>query len=82
MMILGLPWVSTQNITPRMILNCCLAAFKVYVRHAYKAYSLLAVDYEEGDGLDDGEAPHVVTWRFKLGQSDAPPLTPTLYVSC
>ena len=57
------------------------AALEVYVRRAYKAYSLLSVDYEEGDGMDDGEAPHAVTWRFKLGQSFSVPLTPTLYVS-
>ncbi|KAH8116533.1 acetyl CoA carboxylase [Phellopilus nigrolimitatus] len=55
-----------------------LAALEVYVRRAYKAYTLLSVDYEEGDGLDDGDAPHAVTWRFKLGQSYAPPTTPTL----
>ncbi|KAI5120256.1 hypothetical protein M0805_004592 [Coniferiporia weirii] len=59
------PWVS-------------LAALEVYVRRAYKAYTLLSVDYEEGDGLDDGDAPYAVTWRFKLGQSYAPPTTPTL----
>lgn len=56
-----------------------LAALEVYVRRAYKAYTLLSVDYEEGDGLDDGEAPHAVTWRFKLGQSYIAPTTPTLY---
>ncbi|EJD07272.1 acetyl CoA carboxylase [Fomitiporia mediterranea MF3/22] len=55
-----------------------LAALEVYVRRAYKAYTLLSVDYEEGDGLDDGEAPHAVTWRFKLGQSYTAPTTPTL----
>lgn len=55
-----------------------LASFEVYVRRAYKAYSLLALDYEEGDGLDDGDAPHVVTWRFNLGQSHSPPATPQI----
>ncbi|KAI6126082.1 acetyl-CoA carboxylase [Pisolithus croceorrhizus] len=39
----------------------------VYVRRAYRAYSLLSIDYEEGDGLDDGDAPTAVTWRFNLG---------------
>ena len=54
------------------------AALEVYVRRAYKAYNVLSVEYEQGDGLDDGDAPHAVTWRFKLGQSYAPPTTPTL----
>lgn len=52
------------------------AAFEVYIRRAYKAYSLLSVDYEEGDTLDGGEAPTVVTWRFNLGQTRSPPDTP------
>jgi acetyl-CoA carboxylase/biotin carboxylase 1 len=55
-----------------------LAAFEVYVRRAYRAYSLLSIDYEEGDGLDDGEVPNVVTWRFNLGQAHTPPLTPRI----
>ncbi|GBE86281.1 Acetyl-CoA carboxylase [Sparassis crispa] len=55
-----------------------LAAFEVYVRRAYKAYTLLSVDYEEGDGLDDGDGPNVVTWRFNLPQSHSPPTTPHL----
>jgi hypothetical protein len=54
------------------------AAFEVYVRRAYRAYSLLSIDYEEGDGLDDGEVPNVVTWRFNLGQAHTPPLTPRI----
>ncbi|KAA1468959.1 acetyl CoA carboxylase [Dentipellis sp. KUC8613] len=53
-----------------------LAAFEVYVRRAYRAYSLLSVDYEEGDGTDDGDSPSVVTWRFNLGQTRSPPSTP------
>jgi acetyl-CoA carboxylase/biotin carboxylase 1 len=52
------------------------AALAVYVRRAYRAYTVLTIDYEEGDGMDDGDAPHVVTWRFKLGQSNSPPSTP------
>ncbi|PPR03190.1 hypothetical protein CVT26_008038 [Gymnopilus dilepis] len=57
-----------------------LAAFEVYIRRAYKAYSLLSIDYEEGDGLDDGEVPTVVSWRFNLGQSHSPPDTPRIAV--
>ena len=52
------------------------AAFEVYIRRAYKAYTLLSIDYEDGDTLDDGEVPPVVTWRFNLGQSHSPPDTP------
>ena len=59
-------------------LTFILAAFEVYVRRAYRAYSLLSIDYEEGDGLDDGEVPNVVTWRFNLGQSHSPPVTPRI----
>ncbi|KAI9509668.1 acetyl CoA carboxylase [Russula earlei] len=55
-----------------------LAAFEVYVRRAYRAYNLLSIDYEEGDGTDDGEVPSIVTWRFNLGQSHSPPQTPRL----
>ncbi|CCM00738.1 uncharacterized protein FIBRA_02778 [Fibroporia radiculosa] len=55
-----------------------LAAMEVYVRRAYRAYSLLSIDYEEGDGLGDGDAPHIVTWRFNLPQSRSPPTTPSL----
>ncbi|KAH7926428.1 hypothetical protein BV22DRAFT_1087097 [Leucogyrophana mollusca] len=55
-----------------------IAAFEVYVRRAYRAYSLLSIDYEEGDGLDDGDLPSVVTWRFNLGQSHSPPATPSV----
>ncbi|KAJ7672696.1 acetyl-CoA carboxylase [Mycena rosella] len=55
-----------------------LAAFEVYIRRAYRVYTLLSVDYEEGDTLDDGEVPNVVNWRFNLGQSHSPPSTPRL----
>lgn len=55
-----------------------LAALAVYVRRAYRAYTVLTIDYEEGDGLDDGDAPHVVTWRFRIGQSNSPPSTPRI----
>lgn len=55
-----------------------LAAFEVYVRRAYRAYTLLSIDYEEGDTLDDGDVPSIVTWRFNLGQSHSPPSTPRI----
>ncbi|KAG1780813.1 carboxyl transferase domain-containing protein [Suillus placidus] len=54
------------------------AAFEVYIRRAYRAYSLLSIDYEEGDGSDDGELPSAATWRFNLGQSHSPPSTPSV----
>lgn len=54
------------------------AALEVYVRRAYKAYTLLSIDYEEGDHLDGGEVPTAVTWRFNLGRSHSPPSTPRL----
>ncbi|KAG6377861.1 acetyl-CoA carboxylase [Boletus reticuloceps] len=38
-----------------------LAAFEVYVCRAYRAYSLLSIDYEEGDGPDDIELPSALT---------------------
>ena len=59
-------------------LKRALAAFDVYVRRSYRAYSLLSVDYEEGDGLDDGEEPNAVVWRFNLGQTREPPATPQI----
>ena len=60
------------------LLMLVAAALEVYVRRAYRAYSLLSIDYEEGDGMDDGDAPHIVTWRFNLPQSHSPPTTPSL----
>ncbi|KIY53020.1 hypothetical protein FISHEDRAFT_55652 [Fistulina hepatica ATCC 64428] len=54
-----------------------LAAFEVYVRRAYRMYTLLSIDYEE----DDGDIPNVLTWRFNLGQSHSPPSTPQLTAS-
>jgi len=59
-----------------------LAAFEVYVRRAYRAYNLLSIDYDEGDTLDDGEAPNIVTWRFNLGRSHSPPSTPHFSFGC
>ena len=62
----------------QLSLTLITGALEVYVRRAYKAYTLLSVDYEEGDGMDDGDAPNVITWRFNLGQSNSPPSTPRL----
>ena len=28
--------------------------------------------------MDDGDAPHIVTWDFKMGQSHSPPSTPRI----
>ena len=53
------------------------AALEVYVRRAYRAYSLLSIDYEESEA-DEGDAPNAVTWRFNLGQSRSPPSTPVI----
>ncbi|KAI9809983.1 MAG: acetyl-coenzyme-A carboxylase [Pycnora praestabilis] len=49
------PWVS-------------LAALEVYIRRAYRAYSLQTVEYH-----NDSEPPYIVSWDFKLrkvGHSD------------
>ncbi|THU97749.1 acetyl CoA carboxylase [Dendrothele bispora CBS 962.96] len=54
------------------------AAFEVYIRRAYKAYNLLSIDFEEGDGQDDGDAPSVASWRFNIGRSQSPPSTPRI----
>jgi len=59
-------------------LTRALAAFDVYVRRSYRAYSLFSVGYEEGDGLDDGEEPNAVVWRSNLGQTREPPTTPQI----
>ena len=56
----------------------CTAALEVYVRRAYRAYTLMSIDDEEGDGMDDGDAPSVLTWRFTLGQTHSPPETPRM----
>ncbi|KAL8762257.1 MAG: hypothetical protein Q9184_001705 [Pyrenodesmia sp. 2 TL-2023] len=42
------PWVS-------------LAALEVYVRRAYRAYSLKSLDY-----LNEGEPPYIISWDFSL----------------
>ncbi|KAJ3720476.1 hypothetical protein C8R42DRAFT_89357 [Lentinula raphanica] len=44
---------------------------------AYKVDTLLSIDYE-GDALDDGDLPSVVTRRFNLGQSHSLPSTPRI----
>lgn len=51
----------------------CAAAALDFLR-----YALLSIDYDEGDVLDDGETPSIVTWRFNLGQSHSPPSTPRI----
>ncbi|KAG5219866.1 acetyl-CoA carboxylase [Salix suchowensis] len=65
-----------KSVIPNTV-NGLSAALEVYVRRSYRAYSLLSIDYEEGDP-EDAEAPSVVTWRFNLGQSHSPPSTPRL----
>jgi acetyl-CoA carboxylase / biotin carboxylase 1 len=47
------------------------AAYELYVHRAYRAYTLLSLDYG-GDGDGEGGLPSTVTWRFKLGQSSSP----------
>ena len=75
----GLPYVSSWALEwCSGVLTPVVAALEVYVRRAYRAYSLLSIDYEEGDTLDDGEVPTVVNWRFNLGRSHSPPATPAL----
>lgn len=59
-------------------LTCMPAALETYVRRAYRAYTIDMVDYEEGDQMDDGEAPNILTWQFRLGSSNPPPSTPSL----
>ncbi len=50
-----------------------LAALEVYVRRAYRVYNVMHLDYEAGE--KNGE-PHIVTWRFKMGNPSAEPNTP------
>ena len=33
---------------------------------------------ENEDGMDDGEAPSILNWRFTLGSSNSAPSTPNL----
>lgn len=49
------PWVS-------------LAALEVYVRRAYRAYSLLELRY-----ITDGETPYILTWDFQLRKNHSRP---------
>ncbi|KZW01238.1 hypothetical protein EXIGLDRAFT_603199 [Exidia glandulosa HHB12029] len=55
-----------------------LAALETYVRRSYRAYTVNYIDYEEGDGLDDGDSPNILTWQFKLSPTRSPPSTPSL----
>ena|SRR5258708_40090432 len=75
-----IPLLSLVSLQVRLLsclnLTSVSAAYEVYVRRAYRAYTLLSLDYEEGDGED--EAPSAVTWRFKLGRSNSPPVTPAI----
>ena len=52
------------------------AALEVYVRRAYRAYTLMSIDYDPADDPEDADSPNAVTWRFKLGQTNSPPVTP------
>ncbi|KAH7094196.1 acetyl-CoA carboxylase [Auriculariales sp. MPI-PUGE-AT-0066] len=54
-----------------------LAALETYVRRAYRMYTVNYIEHEEGDALDDGDAPNIVSWQFKLGNSRSPPSTPS-----
>ena len=71
-----------HSLCDHIYLTLFSAALEVYVRRAYRAYSLLSVDYEEGDGLDDGDSPNILTWRFNLGKGNSPPSTPSLGSPC
>ena len=76
---LMLPWVMFLKLWIQM--NCSLfltAVLEVYIHCGYQAYLLLSIDYEEGDGLDDGDLPTAVTWRFNLGCPHSPLATPRL----
>ncbi|PPQ91899.1 hypothetical protein CVT25_000706 [Psilocybe cyanescens] len=70
--------VQMEPVLKNSVTNNYYAAYEVHIRCAYKAYNLLSLDYEEGDTLDDGEVPTVVTWRFNLGHSHSPPDTPRI----
>lgn len=50
-----------------------LAALEVYIRRAYRVYNVMHLDYEAGQ---QGGEPHLITWRFKMGNPSAEPNTP------
>ncbi|OAV86193.1 hypothetical protein PTTG_30036 [Puccinia triticina 1-1 BBBD Race 1] len=51
-----------------------LAALEVYVRRAYRSYSIVNFEYEEGD-VNENE-PVMVSWLFRIRQGASPPSTP------
>ncbi|MBW0484104.1 hypothetical protein O181_023819 [Austropuccinia psidii MF-1] len=51
-----------------------LSALEVYVRRAYRSYSIVNFEYEEGDA-NEGE-PVLVSWLFRIRKSASPPATP------
>ncbi|KAH9821615.1 acetyl-CoA carboxylase [Melampsora americana] len=51
-----------------------LAALETYIRRAYRSYSIINFDYEEGDASED--EPTLVSWLFRIGKGDSPPPTP------
>jgi acetyl-CoA carboxylase/biotin carboxylase 1 len=56
-----------------------LAALEIYVRRAYKSYSLVNLDHIEGD-LSESE-PAAITWTFRMrkaGGSTSQPVTPSV----
>lgn len=40
------------------IIDVPLTALEIYVRRTCRASTLLGIDHKEGDGLEDGDAPH------------------------
>lgn len=51
-----------------------LAALEVYVRRAYRSYSIFNFEYEEGD-VHENE-PVMVSWLFRIRKGGSPPPTP------
>jgi acetyl-CoA carboxylase/biotin carboxylase 1 len=51
-----------------------LAALEVYVRRAYRSYSIVNFEYEEGD-VNENE-PVMVSWLFRIRKGASPPSTP------
>lgn len=51
-----------------------LAALETYIRRAYRSYSIINFDYEEGDANED--EPTLVSWLFRIRKGGSPPPTP------
>ncbi|KAI8443300.1 acetyl-CoA carboxylase [Phakopsora pachyrhizi] len=51
-----------------------LAALEVYVRRAYRSYSIVNLEHEEGDPSED--EPLIVSWLFRIRTGGSPPSTP------